>query len=663
MTHMGQGSTIRPLSRRVRFSRGETPTGYLGRLASRNGVDLACFASEMGISPNLLGRGHEPSLVRLAGLAAMPADRLRDDAFRIVDGRWWWAGERILRPMLRRAQLHVCPRCLLDDVANGGGRAVSAWQRASWCLTPVLTCPDHGTELVVVCRGSAHLHMHDFALRLTPVLGRLEELAAEAPRRGPSGLQDYLLARKEGSRDLPWLDAMPFYVAAEVTSLLGRVALWGRNARSRDVRTLGDRHAADDAGFVLMRQGEVGVVSLLEHLLSTFERFSSRNNHHSIFFAIFRALDKVENKDDYSAVRKVVGRYIVEHLPLPPGEYLGVVLERRRHHTVHSAAAQVGANAEHLRSVLAGQGVIGPDQVSKQCNEIVLDQSHDGLIEDLSSRLTIRGAAARLRLSRNKFQSWVDAGIVRPFTRTPERRRRTELYREADLDALMRRLVERAEACDRAPDGFVTLTDAARRSRRPSAAIVTNLLAGRELGLRHLRDVEGVDSLLLDPAEVKRGVEAPIRDGSTMAELCRRWHVSWKAACRLRDEGVLAPVTPRERTGHPAPRYDGSSLEAFMGSHVTLGRLASEVRRSAVDLRDELEGAGIGPVFEPAPGGGTFYRRADVEYLFPIGPTPGGTRVVHGLNKGRRKRGVTPGRPVATSAAGELGMAVHGPKP
>src|ERR1700738_2550621 len=110
-------------------------------------------------------------------------------ALRKQDGAITLKGQRLRKSDLRRSRMHVCPRCLLEDMAGSDlPPAIAIHGRANWMLQAIRTCPVHEIALVEVARDVPVHDTHDWTLNVAPVVPRLEELANTAMPRRPSAL-------------------------------------------------------------------------------------------------------------------------------------------------------------------------------------------------------------------------------------------------------------------------------------------------------------------------------------------------------------------------------------------------------------------------------------------------------------------------------------------
>ena len=113
--------------------------------------------------------------------------------------------------------------------------------------------------------------MHDFVHHVSPALSRLDRLAGKTPRRRPSGLENYVLARLDGERQVPFLDSLELHAAIHSCQIIGAVDVFGRTV---SLQRLGgdDWLRAGAAGFKIAAGGPDAVDAFLSMLRNTYAR-------------------------------------------------------------------------------------------------------------------------------------------------------------------------------------------------------------------------------------------------------------------------------------------------------------------------------------------------------------------------------------------------------
>jgi len=138
-------------------------------------------------------------------------------------------GQVLNRNDLRRSRVHICPRCVQEDIAGSDlPPKLAVRNRVAWALNPIRTCPIHDAALIEVAKDIPVHDTHDWTGNVTPVISSLPDLVDNAPTRKPSGLETYLMARLDGHSSDLWLDTLEFHAAAHFVEIIGAVAAFGK---------------------------------------------------------------------------------------------------------------------------------------------------------------------------------------------------------------------------------------------------------------------------------------------------------------------------------------------------------------------------------------------------------------------------------------------------
>lgn len=358
----------------VPFMADEAPASFVSRLARQNNIpSVRDFCLDMGLVFQRIVDGCEDTLAKVAGLVGMSALPLLDQAIHRDGKAFAWRGQTMVRSTLRRARLHGCPACLLNDIADGHAPAECApYGRTIWLLAPIRSCPVHGIALMEIARAGGPHDLHDFALLMQPRIGDLGRLAAGAVPRPSSPLEDYLLGRLDGiTGAVPWLDGLAWHAAAKTCEMIGAVALHGRTPNLKKL-TDADWHRAGEAGFGIAREGEDGIRTFLSELQRTYPYTrAATEKPQAQFGRIYQWLAFGARHPAYEPVRELIARHIHESTPVGPGDLLfGKPVEPRILHSIRTASLETGAHPKRLRKILAAAGHLPPDHAGRPNHQV-----------------------------------------------------------------------------------------------------------------------------------------------------------------------------------------------------------------------------------------------------------------------------------------------------
>jgi TniQ len=617
----------------VPLGRQETPASYTSRLAARNGLTAREFCYDWELRFQAVVDGDSQTIAAIAGLGGIDAATLAVDAFvRRGERTFEHRGERLLRHKLRRSRVHVCPACMLDDVRSHPKLApeFAVYNRAAWTIDAIRTCPIHETGLVQVAEEGNPHRIHDFAQLVAPSLPRLGSLAAGAPRRRPTGLENYVTVRLTGLRQLSFLDSLPLYAAIHTCEVLGAVDVFGRTV---NLQRLGDDDwvRAGAAGFEIAGRDPDGIDAFLSKLQNTYKR-KGWEGPQALFGQIYLWLAFFAKDEAYDSVRNVVARHILAHQPVGPGDRIfGVPVTERTLHSVCTLSVESGLHPGRLRKTLRAAGLIGDRQMGLRDNLVLFSAARSAeVVRKSASALSIPEVARHLNVPINQATSLAEEGILKPFMPAPALAIRNR-YAVEDVDAFVNGLLDRAKSVRKLRAGMVNIPAAAKFARCSITEIIRLILgrklswtgkaAGRSGYLSVLVDVEEIraktartDHGGLTKVDVIRAKTARTDHGGlTKVDVIRGLHTTHAVVDALISHGYLKPmpaINPVNR--HQRVVIAPAEFARFDRQYVSLYGLTEAQGKHFTVVRKALERKGVEPAFDPDKIGATFYRRADV---------------------------------------------------
>ena len=609
---------------RVPIEPDEALVGYASRLAACNDVGLSEFCRDMDVSLREVVRGGADAVARLADLAGEAPSRLADGAIRYVTHFVHEVrGETLHKRWLRRRSLTVCPRCVARDVASGRVLAgEAAYDRLRWHVKGVETCVEHAVSLLRLDADLPHDLAYDFSSRLAPHLDDLSRLVDEAPERTPSAFEAYLCDRIDGRpRDDCALDAMPFHVAQAACLNLGALTTSGPGRTVRSLRP-DERREAEAVGFEALRRGRAGLWDLLEGDRSRIVAGrESREGPQAVFGMLWHWLCRVHGDDAYASLIGDVVDFVSDSFPLPAGhQVLGRTLERRRWHSLSSAAAETGLPLIRVRRLLE-QGGLLPDDHEGRCDGLVLvdAEAASAALAPAGRLLESVEVMARLNVRRKAFDNLVDEGLLGLDPRTSVNRSRRWQFDPRVVTLFEERLFDHAIRIRELGPGCLDVVSCAAASRFSLPRVVRLALEDRDLWRGRLDGMAGLPGLVLRLDEVEARLARPdgVRDAKDLACALR---VSTTTAAALLDAGTIGSRwSTRHVYGRSVRVVKQADVDAFASEHASVLTLSEELGQSVSAVRHWLAVSGVEPALPVPTKGSAIYRRGDLPPDPPAG--------------------------------------------
>jgi hypothetical protein len=604
-----------PLRITVPFGVGETPFSFASRLAARNGLSAREFCLDFGVTFQSVVDGNAGAIATISRLGGVDPAALAAHSF--IRGKkhaFEHRGERLVRNALRRSWVHVCPACLIGDIRNDPTLApkLAVYHRSTWLIGAIKTCAIHDIGLVRITADLAPKNLHDFSHHAEPAVPHLDQLAEQAPRRRPSGLETYALSRLDGARGFPFLDSLDLFAAIRTCEMIGAVETFGRTANLKRLAD-DDWWRAGAAGFDIAAGGPPAIGEFLTRLQHTYPYGRGGNEGpQALFGRLYQFLEFGAEDRAYDHVRAVVGRHIRDHLPVGPGDLVfgSPVLERTLH-SVRSLSLESGLHPKRLKKVLRAAGIIGDDQMGRTYQNAVFGSDRaSSVIRQAKGALSLVKAGKYLNAPRAQAERLAKNRFIVPFL-PAKAFSGADQYAIADLDYFRRRLLDGAHPVRKPKSGHATIPAAAKRACCSAAAIVRLILdrkldwVGRQVG------IGGYLSALVDVDEIRANVRGEDHGGLTPRQVASLMETNDKVVSALIATGDLTSSTvinPLNRC--PQTIVSPEELAKFQKKYVSLFVLAKERHRHIKAVKNDLDAAGVEPAFKPKEIGATFYRRS-----------------------------------------------------
>lgn len=601
----------------------ESVPSWISRLAVYNHAGSAEeFCLDMGMTFQACVDGRPEALAKLSALTGTPLPALKRASITPEEPDYLLRGERLLRTMLRRWKVRVCPVCLWQDMqASVTAGQPKPYGRTLWQLSVFRSCPQHGCALVEVVQNRDRV-LHDFTLNINSKRSEIVRWADNPVEQPPSSLETYVADRLEGrTTGAPWLDQLELHVVIGTCETLGVLMTLGAGTSMRTVSDA-DLHRAGDAGCTVAREGEATILSVFAdiHRAHPMQK-TTRTIPAAVFGVLYRWLAYDQQRSSYEPVRDLLRRYIMDAMPFGPGDtVIGHAVKARRYHSITSASRETGRDHKRLRYVLAAAGIIGPDHHQWPNHLVIFEAKRaHSVLADEAEGLTLRGVEAYLSISRSTALILAKNNFITPHVKyrgcSKDRRGRHNdqrpSYTRRELDAFLARLLKGAVSVEHPSEHMLAIPAAVAHSWSSVQEIIRLILERKLVWVGRHADVAGFSSVLVDIRELKKVTEG-VDDGSlTCTEAQRTLFTSTPVIRALVAGGYLSLRTVMHPTmRRPVQRVDQASFETFRMTYVSLVELARIRNLHPGQVKKAL--ANVPPAIEKQRVGATYYRRDSV---------------------------------------------------
>ena len=598
----------------------ETPASFTSRLAAVHRLSAREFCLDFEIAFQSVVDGDAGAIATIARMGGVDPTVLASHAFVRGEIRnCEYRGERLIRSILRRAHVRVCPRCLQEDIGARPDLAAhhAVYNRGLWLIEAIRTCPEHNLALVEISNDQAPNSLHDFVHHVSPVLPNLDRLAERTPQRPPSGLESYILARLDGARRTPFLDSLELHAAIKTCEMIGAVAVFGRTANLKRLTDNGWWRAGA-AGFAIAASGPSAIGEFLKDLQHTYPYGrGGKEGPQALYGRFYQWLEFGAEHAAYDPVRAMVGRHIRDNLPVGPGDVVfGIPVAERALHSIRTLSTETGLHFKRLRKLLLGAGLIGGRQTALTDNIVVFDaRLADALVAKIKGALSLIAAGKYLNAPRVHIRLLAKNRFIVPFV-AASAFSANDQYAPADLDEFLRRLLAGAHAVGKATPGQMSIPAAAKRACCSAADIIRLILDHRLNWIGRATSERGYLSARVDVDEVRAKVRGTNHGGLTLREVANRLGTADRVIGPLIAGGHLTTRTALNPINRcPQIVIMPNEVARFSRKYVSLFTLAKARRKHFKRVLKELDAKGVEPAFKPAKIGARFYNRVEIASL------------------------------------------------
>ncbi|HEX7958713.1 MAG TPA: hypothetical protein VF493_02265 [Terriglobales bacterium] len=319
-------------------------------------------------------------------------------------------------------------------------------------------------------------------------------------------METYLLSRLEGRTTYPWLDRLPFFVAAHTTELFGAVSQFGKGVNLRSLTD--DLYQAGAAGFEITTSGAAGIDDFMTKLKREHVRKQDRSidGLQATYGKLYVPFAQGLSDSGYDPVREAMAEHILAQFPLGPGDELfGKPVETRRLHSIRTAALAYKMHSKRLRKLIDAEGLI-PDPSAKD-RDVLLDAAvADRLFDRERNAIAAKQAEQYINAPRGLPKALFDAGLI---PRHSVGSAITNVYLESELDAFLARLFRKAKKVKSAARQACDIATACRRANRSVLEVIRLIIDDQIAWLDRRADAKGLAAILVDSDEIRALTRLP----------------------------------------------------------------------------------------------------------------------------------------------------------
>ncbi len=586
---------------------GETPLGFVSRLASANGyASMGAFLDCTETTALSIARGSADAMRLLGAWSGEDYERLAKFAIRNADGRLCFGlGNAVFGRDHRRGNAHrFCIQCVRDDFRCEAGRKVSRpYVRAWWETRAIKTCPIHGTWITEVAREN---NEDDFTLFVRSNEHLLTDDNRVQGNGVPRELDRYLIGRIRGEASNPFLDCFEAYVVAGLSKYFGRF-----------LRRYRGPEASDDPerGFNAVKQGEAHIRAVVSDLI--LGESAALEDEAAPMEPIPRWLRRNLDAPAYAPLIELFQDLAERTMPLGEGDVCILPTRKRYRHTVRSASVEYGLMEPRVTELMTKAGLLEPQVTTKVKPSFDAELARP-ILEAARDTLSLTEAASLLGLSGPRVNEVIDAGLLpRVEADRGDLRNYTRISRQDLLD-FQTRLFERSKVRANL-DGFLAILKAAHRCNCQLLDLIEMVLQGTIKGVARTGDTLSLSNLFVDLKEAQDArralaIEEIGNQLLSVADVAALMKTTQVKVYALVADGIL----PSVRKLNPSTRrmqslIEPDALDTFRRHHLSVAEIALIYGTRADLIAQRMELIGVEPSFDPGGRSGRYYRRRDLD--------------------------------------------------
>ncbi|WP_164885903.1 TniQ family protein [Paenirhodobacter populi] len=401
----------------------ETLPSFVGRLAASHHVSTHDYAVDLGTPFKFILDFSDRLLENLERWGKIDQEAIEE----LVSWTGRKAGEVQLRfrgeiygsRSLRNPIVRGCPICLREDAGSADAPAAQLMAlRGDWQYRDCVICVRHRHFLVPLWEANRVTERLDSAAQFAALAPRILAGEIDVPDVAPTEYDVWLSQRLESQEDSGHLATQNVETITTISRLLGARMLGSAVADLRqDARKLAK---ALNEGFLIVREGPSAFRARLDDL-ATRARGALDEPRKAFGDLYVRLSTDLLTKPEFQPYRTILRDCIIQTWPLAAGEVvLGEPLDRRRIHSVWTAAAEANIKADKMEALLIEAGAVAADDDRPRNKKTFSADRYADLIAEIPQRVSKTAMLEAMGATRNEFDALVNEGVLNPRTRVPE---------------------------------------------------------------------------------------------------------------------------------------------------------------------------------------------------------------------------------------------------
>lgn len=575
-----------PLLPTLKHIEGETHTSFAARLAALHKSSPRDFYSDLGLRWPFLCTGYPEQLDQLAWLTGNDLNQLSLYCpSKIGRGRYRVGKTISTTGAFRRAQVRVCPRCVVDAFERSGRSGL--FQLLEWSVCCLYRCQQHGIGLMALPLARTSHETYDVVAQVLQHLPAIREAADGAMLFDPTDFETYVRHRIWTGAQDDWLRGLDLTQLHRACLSLG-VMLAGMP--EDDIGRI-PQHLQREAcqlGLTGLSGGPERLREDIERLRTTSGR--SRPNAASDLGVFYRWLQSNHAVPAVADIVTFVREHILKTYPIThKGRILGRSPEAISCITFDQARKRTGLGVALTKRVLCHlqKRPFEDAQGITEINLIDLER-----VQNFWSELcNLKQASAMLALQPKQVKDLMRLGALRTVRFGSALR----YLRRSDVEDCIAD-VEKMPRLD-TNIGFVPLKDFCRLKGIPLAKVLAEWRFGHLDGFVRRIKGAGLHQIAIgSDAMCDRRTVFLTRD-LTLRETAAYLRISVISIRKLRDAGLLAQIQKRNPdTNHQRNYICQASIEDFERRFATLGQVSERCQVAPIHLARRLDRDGIATI-------------------------------------------------------------------
>jgi len=577
---------IRPLIVTLPLLDGETPSGYVSRLAQLYKTTPRNLCSSLGLRWPYLCSGREDEIERLSWLAGQDYKSLKQwTATKHSAGRYCVGNATISTAIFRRTTCRCCPHCVYEAREQVGAHGV--FELLEWKVLSLSRCEKHGLEFIAL-PSAAHSHeAYDFATQASLHWSLIEDAYLTRKELLSTLYEEYVRSRIRHGAGTDWLAGLDLSALHGACSSLG-AALEGVTTdlvRNADV---GLEHRMSEVGFLHLVDGPEGLRRALRKLRENSQ--SERPYYSSDLGPMYNWLSSVSDDSSLAEIVDVTREFIFQNYPVTLNkEIFGVKPKHEVWLTMDEARKRSGFGAVFLKKLLGH--IDGVDEKYALRRTDVKASELPKVQAFWLSLMNLARTAEALSVRSDQVKALMRYGVLKQV-------RITSTLRYAlrdEVNALVRRIEELPSAIG--PIAFLPIQQFCREKGIPLAKVVSDFVSGDHEGKFRRGFGSGLSSIEVAVETPKKPTEILLDRDLTLSETAKYLKISIISIRKLRDAGFLCTLNRMNPdTKHVKSFITRESVQKFSAEYATLGQLASQRGIAPIHLARQLDRDDVLPI-------------------------------------------------------------------